>query len=521
MASSSTATHAKPAANVDEQSAVQTTACDPSHGELTAQISPATPNRTPPIYGQLNEQYASQGVESLLSSINGLGEFPPERIIDGAGSVDYRFYSGVRLVCSESQARDEGILTLDNNQSRRPHPLQDCAKLFKFLWRDSSPLTTQIPGEKRRLWPILVPETRSFFSLYDFAESTRREPETQQTIDGKVFMMTKKQHAGHKAGQAGWLIRDETANHIWVLFLQDNIICPRDLQVLLLAFRSHHAELFHKLRDLADWKEHWDLPLPFRRFLSMFLEPWRPVSARTARPIGTESALSIWTWQFHFRFFFWNKEANTSRRPPDWYMKACRERLRLEPATKGSWAVYLEEKRMSVAAYVHINGHFKVVVLCDVPPDGRTHLYEDRHPPALMSPSLGRLGMDISDDFHQWGGGIYISALCDIVDTWKDAWWSTLDGIDHVLEIKLEDISQPGTIEEVMFDASFKTSKICFQLLQTLRIFKNYVTECQNIFEAATVGSLTSLVERNREGHGEQRPSESAIKEALKIVSQW
>ncbi|KAH7214331.1 hypothetical protein BKA60DRAFT_650016 [Fusarium oxysporum] len=64
-----------------------------------------------------------------------------------------------------------------------------------------------------------------------------------------------------------------------------------------------------------------------------------------------------------------------------------------------------------------------------------------------------------------------------------DAWGQTLDIIDELVHVKLDDFDSDTRVEDLMFDNSFKRSKDYFVALQLLRIVDEWLDEVQSTVE--------------------------------------
>ncbi|RBA10306.1 hypothetical protein FPRO05_06242 [Fusarium proliferatum] len=73
----------------------------------------------------------------------------------------------------------------------------------------------------------------------------------------------------------------------------------------------------------------------------------------------------------------------------------------------------------------------------------------------------------------------YLLEICRAFKMCMDAWGETLNTIDKLVLVKLEDLDSLERVEELMFDNSFKRSKDYFVALQILRITDEWLDEVQ------------------------------------------
>ncbi|RYC90238.1 hypothetical protein BFJ63_vAg6947 [Fusarium oxysporum f. sp. narcissi] len=77
----------------------------------------------------------------------------------------------------------------------------------------------------------------------------------------------------------------------------------------------------------------------------------------------------------------------------------------------------------------------------------------------------------------------FLYEICRVFKICMDAWGQTLDIIDELVHVKLDDFDSDARVEDLMFDNSFKRSKDYFVALQLLRIVDEWLDEVQSTVE--------------------------------------
>ncbi|KAK4214218.1 hypothetical protein QBC37DRAFT_284332 [Rhypophila decipiens] len=72
---------------------------------------------------------------------------------------------------------------------------------------------------------------------------------------------------------------------------------------------------------------------------------------------------------------------------------------------------------------------------------------------------------------------LFQAMLLDLLAHWAEQWQSSLDEIDGCVKVKLANVLDARTSEDLMFDKSFQKSRVYFQVLQVLRIFSESIRE--------------------------------------------
>ncbi|KEZ43621.1 hypothetical protein SAPIO_CDS4216 [Scedosporium apiospermum] len=73
--------------------------------------------------------------------------------------------------------------------------------------------------------------------------------------------------------------------------------------------------------------------------------------------------------------------------------------------------------------------------------------------------------------------GAFLSLITFAFDQWERGWMETLDDIDMVVGVELSDSMDDKKWERLMFDNSFRLSKLYFTVLQVLRIASSCIEE--------------------------------------------
>ncbi|KAI0184051.1 hypothetical protein EV127DRAFT_413580 [Xylaria flabelliformis] len=96
--------------------------------------------------------------------------------------------------------------------------------------------------------------------------------------------------------------------------------------------------------------------------------------------------------------------------------------------------------------------------------------------------AMGEVGFGkIGNDNLKWRPGLegtiaFQIALLVSVDVWEREWNSVLDSIDDCIRFRLDQTLRPKEIEQWMFDDNFERSRLYLTILQTLRIFGEYIS---------------------------------------------
>ncbi|OTA70139.1 hypothetical protein K449DRAFT_320876 [Hypoxylon sp. EC38] len=85
-------------------------------------------------------------------------------------------------------------------------------------------------------------------------------------------------------------------------------------------------------------------------------------------------------------------------------------------------------------------------------------------------PSRGRLT----------GVAVYLRVLRSILPIWTRKWVETLNEIDNLLGVKVDDLFDPKQDSgSMMFDSTFERSRLYFTVLQTLRIISEWIQQSE------------------------------------------
>ncbi|RKK80215.1 hypothetical protein BFJ69_g4405 [Fusarium oxysporum] len=96
---------------------------------------------------------------------------------------------------------------------------------------------------------------------------------------------------------------------------------------------------------------------------------------------------------------------------------------------------------------------------------------------APLRSSKGKIVRGIAPNEH------FLYEICRVFKICMDAWGQTLDIIDELVHVKLDDFDSDTRVEDLMFDNSFKRSKDYFVALQLLGIVDEWLDEVQSTVE--------------------------------------
>ncbi|KAI1500819.1 hypothetical protein F5X99DRAFT_385071 [Biscogniauxia marginata] len=77
---------------------------------------------------------------------------------------------------------------------------------------------------------------------------------------------------------------------------------------------------------------------------------------------------------------------------------------------------------------------------------------------------------------------VYLRLLRSILPLWKRKWVGTLNEVDNLVGVKIDDLFNPEQ-EGAMFDSTFERSRLYFRVLETLRVFSEWIQESQRELE--------------------------------------
>ncbi|TRX91096.1 hypothetical protein FHL15_008078 [Xylaria flabelliformis] len=197
-------------------------------------------------------------------------------------------------------------------------------------------------------------------------------------------------------------------------------------------------------------------------FLGVFAGKWSSRNERSKFSLDYQHyplvyrTFSRWTLQVHFRYF------TSVRFPMGAQQNAGGLRCHREHGQIFSKAlnVALKEERISVIGLI----------------------FTERNAPAFYSVlALGETNFGTPRDYNlKFSPGLegtiaFQIAVLTSVDVWEKEWNSVLDSIDDCIRFRLDHTLRPEEIEKWMFDDNFERSRLYLTILQTLRIFGEYI----------------------------------------------
>ncbi|KAI0545471.1 hypothetical protein F4679DRAFT_462623 [Xylaria curta] len=102
--------------------------------------------------------------------------------------------------------------------------------------------------------------------------------------------------------------------------------------------------------------------------------------------------------------------------------------------------------------------------------------------------ALGEDDFDRPSNYNlKWRPGLegtiaFQTAILESVNVWETEWNSVLDSIDDCVRFRLDQTLRPKEIERWLFDDNFEQSRLYLTILQTLRIFAEYISTVSGDF---------------------------------------
>ncbi|KAI1799094.1 hypothetical protein F4811DRAFT_128712 [Daldinia bambusicola] len=113
----------------------------------------------------------------------------------------------------------------------------------------------------------------------------------------------------------------------------------------------------------------------------------------------------------------------------------------------------------------------------DMPPYTIFYLSDSEYRRLFME---SERSLDMSNQGRFTGIAVFLRVLLSIFPVWKRKWVETLDEIDKLVGVKIDELFDPNRDGATsMFDSTFDRSRLYFTVLQTLRIFSEWIQESE------------------------------------------
>ncbi|KAI1088797.1 hypothetical protein F5B19DRAFT_496041 [Rostrohypoxylon terebratum] len=126
------------------------------------------------------------------------------------------------------------------------------------------------------------------------------------------------------------------------------------------------------------------------------------------------------------------------------------------------------EERFSIAVVASITGDMPSYTIIYLSDSGYRRLFMESERP-----------LDMSSRGNFTGVAAYLKVLLYVLPVWKRKWIETLNEFDNLVGVKIDDLFDPKLDGAAMFDSTFERSKLYFTVLQTLRIFTEWIQESE------------------------------------------
>ncbi|KAI1204290.1 uncharacterized protein F4807DRAFT_472322 [Annulohypoxylon truncatum] len=134
----------------------------------------------------------------------------------------------------------------------------------------------------------------------------------------------------------------------------------------------------------------------------------------------------------------------------------------------GTGDIGIAEERFSIAVVASHTADMPSYTIIYLSDSGYRRLFMESERPLDM-PSRGRFT----------GVAVYLKVLLSVLPIWRRKWIETLNEFDNLVGVKIDDLFDPKRDGAAMFDSSFERSKLYFTVLQTLRIFTEWIQESE------------------------------------------
>ncbi|KAI1380998.1 hypothetical protein F4677DRAFT_207871 [Hypoxylon crocopeplum] len=202
------------------------------------------------------------------------------------------------------------------------------------------------------------------------------------------------------------------------------------------------------------------------RFLSCYASEW-PRFMPTSEVWLSSSWIHL---QFHFRVL--SAGSQYLPRPQQYWPKGGLRPSRISgkiSSLSGTGDIGILEQRLSIAVVAsHTADMPSYTILYLTDSEYRRLFMESQRP--LDMPNRGAFT----------GVAVYIRVMLSVLPIWKRKWIESLNEVDNLIGIKIDDLFDPkqdGTT--MMFDSTFERSSLYFTILQTLRIFSEWIQESE------------------------------------------
>ncbi|KAI0885841.1 uncharacterized protein GGS22DRAFT_179533 [Annulohypoxylon maeteangense] len=134
----------------------------------------------------------------------------------------------------------------------------------------------------------------------------------------------------------------------------------------------------------------------------------------------------------------------------------------------GTDDIGIAEERFSVAVVTSHTADMPLYTIIYLSDSGYRRLFMESERPLDM-PSRGKFT----------GVAVYLKVLLFVLPIWRRKWTETLNEFDNLVGVKIDDLFDPKRDGAAMFDSSFERSKLYFTVLQTLRVFSEWIQESE------------------------------------------
>ncbi|KAI1418563.1 hypothetical protein F5Y13DRAFT_2710 [Hypoxylon sp. FL1857] len=202
------------------------------------------------------------------------------------------------------------------------------------------------------------------------------------------------------------------------------------------------------------------------RFLSCYASRW-PQFTRTSEVWLSSSCIHL---HFHLRVLSVGQQylPSTHKYQAKGGLRPARVSGKLV-SLSGMDDIGVIEERFSVAVVASNTADMPSYTIIYLSDSGYRRLFMESER-LLDMPSRGRLT----------GVAVYLRVLRSILPIWTGKWVKTLNEVDNLLGVKIDDLLDPKQDSgSMMFDSTFERSRLYFTVLQTLRIMSEWIQESE------------------------------------------